>query len=63
MDPDEFHRLLCRALHIPEDSSAYAILAQVEHINHYYLLNRPAEDARPIESLVPDEQLPPEGER
>lgn len=48
---DEFRRQLCRALHLPEDTSWYAILALVETAYHFYLLNRPAEVATPIEAL------------
>jgi hypothetical protein len=33
------------------DVSDYEILALVETAYHFYLLNRPAEDAHPIEAL------------
>lgn len=42
MDPDEFHRLLCRALQLPEDASKYQILAVAETAYHFWVLNRPA---------------------
>ena len=42
MDPEEFRRLLRRALGLPEDASEYAMLAQAEVAYHFYLLNRPA---------------------
>jgi hypothetical protein len=48
---DEFRRLLCRALHLPEDTSVDAMLALVETAYHFYLLNRPAEVATSIEAL------------
>lgn len=51
MDPNEFRRLLCLALHVRVDVSDYEILALVETAYHFYLLNRPAEDAHPIEAL------------
>jgi hypothetical protein len=41
MDPDEFRRALCRAVHLDEGASEYAILAEVEPAYHFWLLNRP----------------------
>lgn len=49
MDPDEFRRALCRAVHLPEGASEYAILAEAETAYHFYLLNRPV----PGDDLAP----------
>jgi hypothetical protein len=51
MDPEEFRRQLCQALHLNEDASEYKILSLVATSYHYYLLNRPAEVATPAEAL------------
>jgi hypothetical protein len=51
MDPDEFRRRLCEELHLKDDASDYEILALVGTAYHFYLLNRPAEAAQPIEAL------------
>jgi hypothetical protein len=40
MDPNEFRRLLCLALHLREDASEYEILSLVETSYHFWLLNR-----------------------
>lgn len=42
MEDAEFRRLLRQAVHLPDDASDYAILAEVETGYHFYLLNRPA---------------------
>jgi hypothetical protein len=41
MDHDEFRANLRRALHLPDDASDYAILAEAETAYHFYVLNRP----------------------
>jgi hypothetical protein len=62
MDPNEFRRLLCLALHLREEASEFEILALVETAYHYYLMNRPAEVATPAEALdiTPAEEVRPE---